>query len=247
MNAAAEDRWTDVLAGRAAPHDADTRRAARARAWFEARARADLDTPPDEAATARLLVRLEQAAAGLRPGAPEAGAPALPASRLLPGAEGGRGEDRVPARPAPRPGGPQGWAAWRALLDTWLTAWLAARHLAAFAAALFGGVLVLQWWVVHDEASDIKTAPPAASAPAPGSYGHTLIAASATPLQDAMALREELRALGVTAQVLELGDATRVQAAIDPAAQAAVRQTLSQKGWAWTPGPQLSVEFQRKP
>jgi hypothetical protein len=215
MNAAAEDRWIDVLAGRAAPHDADTRLAARARAGFEAQARADLETPPDEAATARLLARLEGAAAGLRPGAPEATAPAVP----------------------------QRWATLRAVLATWL----APRPLAAFAAALFGGVLVLQWWAVHDEASDIKTAPPAASAPAPGSYGHTPIAASATPLQDAMALREELRALGVTAQVLELGDATRVQAAIDPAAQAAVQQTLSQKGWAWTPGPQLSVEFQRKP
>lgn len=237
MNAAAEDRWIEVLAGRAAPHDADTRRAARARAGFEAQARADLDTPPDEAATARLLARLERAAAGLRPGTPEADAPAL----------AGRAESAAPARPAPRPGGPQGWAVWRALLGTWVTAWLAPRPLAGFAMALFGGVLVLQWWAVHDEASDIKTAPPAASAPAPGSYGHTLIAPSATPLQDAMALREALRALGVTAQVLELGDATRVQAAVDPAAQAAVQQTLSQKGWAWTPGPQLSVEFQRKP
>lgn len=274
MNATAEDHWTEVLAGRATPQDADARRAARARAWFEAQARADLAAPAEDAAAARLLARLEAAAAAVRPdaalavparaphqaaraqGADGQVAPLAPASRASPaamtGAAGTAGTAGTAgaagiASPAARAGavGPRGWAVLRATLSSWL----APRPLAAFATALCAGVLVLQWQAAHDDDLQIKTpAPlPSASAPSPGGTGHTLIAASAAPLQDALALRDELRALGVTAQVLELGDATRVQASIEPAAQALVQRAVNQRGWVWTPGPQLSVEFQRKP
>lgn len=243
MNAAAEDHWTEVLAGRAAPQDADARRAARARAWFEAQARADLAAPADEAAIGHLLVRLEAAAASARPvtaAAPRAGTPYD--GVFDHSAEGGHAALAVPAARPPSFAS-AGWA-W---LRVGFLAWFAPRPLTVFAAALFAGVLILQWHAVPEDDSQVKTAVPAAGAPAPDGRGHTLIARSAAPLQDAIALRDELQALGLAAQVLELGSATRVQANVDAGLQTTVQQKLNQRGWVWTPGPQLSVEFQRAP
>jgi hypothetical protein len=253
MNASAEDHWTEVLAGRAAPQDADARRAARARAWFEAQACADLAATADGLAAARMLARLEAVAAALRPSA----APALraptpnPAARVdaadgqaTPGAAAAAATSGTSAGLAARAGSVVSGG--RSFLRAALSSWLAPRPLAALATGLCAAVLVLQWEGMHQDEAQIKTPPPA-SVPSPGETGHTLIAASSAPLHDALALREELRVLGVKAQVLELGDATRVQASIDPAAQNLVQRAMNQRGWVWMPSPELNVEFQRKP
>ena len=66
MSPATDDRWIEVLAGRADPDDAHTRRAARARQVLAEQLQADLDAAPDEAASRRWLNALEATAAGLR-------------------------------------------------------------------------------------------------------------------------------------------------------------------------------------
>jgi citrate lyase gamma subunit len=72
------------------------------------------------------------------------------------------------------------------------------------------------------------------------------MATSADPLEDALALRDALRVLGVQATVVELGDATRVDAVVGAEAQAAVERLMKDKGVAWVAGSQLSVQFQAR-
>ena len=220
-------RWTAVRAGRAAPDDAHTRRAARARQVMAAQLQADLDAAPDEAASRRWLNALEAAAAGLR--------------------QSGVAGNGVPTASTPPRAGPVGMASWvQVLRQVWHA--LGTPRLAGAAAAVFGvGVAVLLVWPGQggDELAP-KIAPPAPSAATSSAVnpGSALMATSADPLEDALALRDALRVLGVQATVIELGDATRVDAAVGPEAQAAVARLMQDKGVAWVAGPQLSVQFQ---
>jgi predicted component of type VI protein secretion system len=229
MSPATDDRWIEVLAGRAQPDDAHTRRAARARQVLAEQLQADLDAAPDEAASRRWLNALEATAAGLRQNAV--------ASNPVPSAS-------VPPRAVS-----VGTASWvQVLRQVWHV--LGTPRLAGAAAAVFGvGVAVLLVWPVQD-GEDLSPkiaapAPPAATSPAvtPGS---ALMATSADPLEDALALRDALRVLGVQATVVELGDATRVDAEVGADARAAVERLMKDKGVAWVAGPQLSVQFQAR-
>lgn len=204
------DPWLQVLAGRARPHDADTRQAARARALLERQAEEALAAPADPAARTRLLNRLEAQAAALA--APAAG-PAAP------------GDDLV--------------AAVRRFVDAWFTPRRAGPVLALMVLALALPPLLH----TPDDDEVIKTTAPAAP---PVASGLVLMAPSARPLEDALALREALRPLGMAVELVELGTATRVQASVPAEAQAAVQGLLKQRGVEWVPGPQLSVEFQRR-
>jgi predicted component of type VI protein secretion system len=229
MSPATDDRWIEVLAGRAQPDDPHTRRASRARQVLAVQLQADLDAAPDEAASRRWLNALEATAAGLRQSA-VAGNP-------------------VPSASIPPRAVPVGTASWvQVLRQAWHA--LGTPRLAGAAAAVFGvGVAVLLVW---PESGGDELAPKIA-APAPPAVtsstvtpGSALMATSADPLEDALALRDALRVLGVQATVVELGDATRVDAAVGAEAQAAVERLMKDKGVAWVAGPQLSVQFKAR-
>lgn len=233
------DRWLDVLAGRAEPADADTRQAARARGLFVAQVEAESRRPGRDAAKAqrlKVLLNVMQAEG-------EAAARAAQAGKTA-GAAAGR-----PAGPAAGGYSPPGPV-------TRLLRWLfppaapaATWRLGSVAMGLLGltvAVRVLMPGAGDDDATGMKSAPPAASA-APGAAVPPgtvpLVLTAAEPLQDALALQTALARVGVQAEVYPLGASARLEAPVPAAQGPAVQAALARRGLAWEPAPGLVVEF----
>lgn len=218
-----DDRWLEVLAGRAEPHDRATAQAAQARAYVAQQVAADLATPVDEQRIKRLL-NLMQAQAEHRIRDQAVAAP--------------------PDTASSRPGA-------LARLLAWLNPAQDGGLRVAGVAAMMGLAAVLVTTVFQegeDDPSKMKGLPPT-TAPSPqGSTGAgVLVVVGKEPLARAQALQATLMAQGITAEVFPLGDRARLDASVPADQLAAVRQTLSGLGITWEGGPSLSLEFRSEP
>lgn len=218
-----DDRWLEVLAGRAEPNDHATAQAAQARAYVAQQVAADMAAPMDEQRTKRLL-NLMQAQAEQRKRGQAVAAPADPAAS-------GPG---VLAR-----------------LLAWLNPAQGGGLRVAGVAAMMGLAAVLVTTVfqeVDDDTNQMKSLPPTT---VPSPQGSTdagaLVVLDKEPLARALALQASLKAQGITAEVFPLGDRARLDASVPAGQLAAVRQTLAAQGITWEGGPSLSLEFRSEP
>ena len=217
-----DDRWLEVLAGRAEPHDRATAQAARARAHVTQQVAADLAAPVDEQRIKRLL-NLMQAQAEQR-------------NRDQAVAE--------PAAAATRPGS-------LARLLAWLNPAQGGGFRVAGVAAMLGLAAVLVTTVFQegdDDPTKMKGLPPS-TAPGPqvSTGAGALVVVGKEPLARALALQATLKAQGITAEVFPLGDRVRLDASVPADQVAAVSQTLAGQGITWASGPSLSLEFRSEP
>lgn len=225
-----DDRWLDVLAGRAEAHDRPTRQAAQARAHIAQQVAADQAVPVDEQRTKRLL-NLMQAQAEQRSRAQAAAAPAVAAS-------------------ATAASGPL------ARLLAWLNPAQGGGLRAAGAAAAVMGLAVVLVTTLKpagdDDHTQMKGLPPITEPiTAPGLQGGgasgALVVVGKEPLSRALALQASLQGQGVSAEVFPLGDRARLDASVPADRQTAVRQALAGQGINWGGGSQLSLEFRSAP
>ncbi len=215
-----DDRWLEVLAGRAEPHDHATRQAAQARAHIAQQVAADQAASVDEQRTKRLL-NLMQAQAEQRNRAQAAATPAAapgPLARLL-------------AWLNPAQGG-------------------GLRAAGAAAAVMGLAVVLVTTLKPSgdDDHTQMKGLPPS-SAPGMqgGGASAALTVIGGEPLARALALQASLQGQGVSAEVFPMGDRARLDAAVPTERQAAVRQSLAGQGINWAGGSQLSLEFRSAP
>jgi len=225
-----DDRWLDVLAGRAEAHDRATHQAAQARAHIAQQVAADQAAPVDEQRTKRLL-NLMQAQAEQRSRAQAAAAPAVAASAT------------AAAGPLAR-------------LLAWLNPAQGGGLRAAGAAAAVMGLAVVLVTTLKpagdDDHTQMKGLPPITEPiTAPGLQGGgasgALVVVGKEPLSRALALQASLQGQGVSAEVFPLGDRARLDASVPADRQAAVRQALAGQGITWGGGSQLSLEFRSAP
>jgi len=225
-----DDRWLDVLAGRAEAHDRATHQAAQARAHIAQQVAADQAVPVDEQRTKRLL-NLMQAQAEQRSRAQAAAAPAVAASAT------------AAAGPLAR-------------LLAWLNPAQGGGLRAAGAAAAVMGLAVVLVTTLKpagdDDHTQMKGLPPITEPiTAPGLQGGgasgALVVVGKEPLSRALALQASLQGQGVSAEVFPLGDRARLDASVPADRQAAVRQALAGQGITWGGGSQLSLEFRSAP
>lgn len=225
-----DDRWLDVLAGRAEAHDRATHQAAQARAHIAQQVAADQAVPVDEQRTKRLL-NLMQAQAEQRSRAQAAAAPAVAASAT------------TAAGPLAR-------------LLAWLNPAQGGGLRAAGAAAAVMGLAVVLVTTLKpagdDDHTQMKGLPPITEPiTAPGLQGGgasgALVVVGKEPLARALALQASLQGQGVSAEVFPLGDRARLDASVPADRQAAVRQALAGQGITWGGGSQLSLEFRSAP
>lgn len=218
-----DDRWLEVLAGRAEPHDHATAQAAKARAYVAQQVAADLATPVDEQRTKRLL-NLMQAQAEQRALGQALAKPAGAASS--------------------RPG------AWARLL-AWLNPAQGGGLRVAGVAAMMGLAAVLVTTVFQqgdDDPGTMKSLPPTSMPSTQGPSGAgVLVVVGTEPLSRALALQATLKAQGITSEVFPLGDRARLDASVPAEQLATVRQTLAGQGITWEGGPSLSLEFRSGP
>lgn len=229
-----DDRWLDVLAGRAEAHDRATHQAAQARAHIAQQVAADQAAPVDEQRTKRLL-NLMQAQAEQRSRAQAAAAPAAAPAV---------------AASATAAAGPL------ARLLAWLNPAQGGGLRAAGAAAAVMGLAVVLVTTLKpagdDDHTQMKGLPPITEPiTAPGLQGGgasgALVVVGKEPLARALALQASLQGQGVSAEVFPLGDRARLDASVPADRQAAVRQALAGQGITWGGGSQLSLEFRSAP
>lgn len=236
MTSLSEDAWIATLSGRAEPVDATTRQAAQARALIEAELRSDLEAERDAARQARWLAALSSEAARARAAVEALGDP---------------GPRRADERGVHTPGDGGDSPGALARLIRWLLGVGAVRPgeggRARYALAMLmvvglSALLIQQQPWLNDEALP-KTSPNAS-----GRFAVTQAIDSARPLEDAIRLRDALRERGLSPIVIELGDATRVEAEVTSERTTEVEQLLRSMGIEWSSvGQRLSMEFRRRP
>lgn len=224
----ASDRWLEVLAGRAEPTDAGTRRAAALRACFETRLATEAEKPADPERLKTLLNLMEAEGEAAARAARAAGAGG-PAGTDVAG--GSHGPLSRLARWLFPDGGFSGW------------------RLGGVAAGILGVAVLLRavWPELDDESRRMKSVPPGAgtSAQAPATVTPIVVTGS-DPLHGAIGLQSALRNAGLEAQVYPLGATARLEARVSGERAAAVRDELSRLGLAWSGGDWLVVEFKER-
>jgi hypothetical protein len=225
---AADDRWLDVLAGRATASDPDTITAAALRQHLDEEVAADavagLQTPHAREQAFKRLTNLMEAQA--------------PAPR------------QAAARP-PEPAG-----LWQRIMN-WLLPGEGARPLRLGGAAAGVAALALVVTLVvqqgpGDGYDPSMKSPPPAPAPAPvqpraSSPLNLVVVPVADPVASALALQAELRALGLESSVFPLGRAAQLSAPVPAGRQAELAQLLAAKGIAWAGGSSLELEYRAAP
>lgn len=220
-----KDLWLEVLAGRAQPVDHATRQAAQAREVY----RRMEEPAPDPALEARLLARIQSVNADIAQQAKAAAkaplsAPAAPVGllgRLLDWFSPGVG------------GAPLRYAG-------------AALAVTGLAVALFS-TMTPREGAEHEQ---MKSPPRAAVPPAPGLQGQPaapLTLVDGQPLVRATALQSGLKALGVQAEVMPLGDAAQLDVSIPADQEAAVKAWLQEQQVAWPGGARLTIVVKSAP
>lgn len=214
MKPSDDDTWVATLAGRALPHDLETRQAARARAVIEAQLRVDLDAAPDPVGEARWLAALA-----------------------------GAGVGTAASAPSPEPGLIVRFVRWVFGSEPAAGGFTGGRLAFTMLMVIGVGVLIVQVQPFSDGDVVPKVAPaaPTLTQPALG------VVDSARPLEDAIQLRDALRGLGLRPTVMELGDATRLEAEVSAEQAGEVQRLLRGVGIEWAFSQRLSVEFRRRP
>jgi hypothetical protein len=105
------------------------------------------------------------------------------------------------------------------------------------------GVLIVQVQPFSDGDVVPKVAP---AVPTPSQLAIGMVE-SARPIEDAVRLRDALRERGLRPTLIELGDATRVEADVRAEQADEVQRVLRGVGIEWAFSPRLSVEFRRRP
>lgn len=217
-----DDRWLEVLAGRAQPDDHATAQAAQARAYVAQQVADDLAAPVDEQRTKRLL-NLMQARAEQR----------------------NRDQAAQAATATSRPGA-------LARLLAWLNPAQGGALRVAGVAAVMGLAVVLVSTLNRqgdDDHTQMKNMPAASGPGQPGgALGDVpLVVVGKDPLARALALQATLKGQGLAAEVFPLGDRARLDASVPADQRAAVRQTLAAQGITWDGESSLSLEFRSVP
>ena len=224
MTDANDNTFTDALTGRRAPHDLDTRRAARLARYFDEHPRADRAVHSDPQGEAQLL-------AYLRAQPPDAVAPARP------------------AEPARNP--LQRLLAW--LLPPGKGLGLRHAAGAAIVFGLAVGVFSLMPHGSDDDATSMKSLPrpspgsqtPPVEALGAKSFGAPQVVTAADPQAAATGLHAALAAQGIASELRAQGDGWLVTANVPEDRRAATASQLEARGLTLERGGKLTVLFAR--
>ena len=209
-----DDKWLDVLAGRAQAEDLATRQAAKARDFYSRQAEADQAQPVDEQRLKRLQ-NLMQAQVAERRAAAAAAKPVVRAGLLA----------RLGAWFNPPQGGGLRYAG------------------AAMAVMGLAAVLVIALDAPNDDHT-MKGGPlDGLTLPGNAGGADWQVVVGGQPLARALAVQAALQQRNVSAEVTPLGDKTRLEASVPAAQQAAVRADLAALDITWAGSSALSLEF----